>query len=192
MEDLPAPCFLGPQSPNGLYAEKHDPFAYYDDVRSSAALCDHIQPLSTLTPMLAPGAPESAVPRFVWVTPNLCDDGHNCSAQTSGVWLTGFVNTVTASAAWREGGAMIVTWDEGATNAGIDPATGALGSSGSGGNVLTLVIAPGLRAGLQVDTRYDHYSLLRTIEDAFGLPLLGAAGDASTTPISAFWAPASS
>ncbi len=150
-------------------------------------MCAHIQPLGALTPLLAPGAPAGAVPRFVWVTPNLCDDGHNCSVTTSGTWLQGFVATVTASAAWADGGALVVTWDEGSDNAGIDPTTGAVTSDAGGGNVLTLVIAPHVAAGLQVSTPFDHYSLLRTVEDAFDLPLLGAAGDRSTAPMSAFW-----
>jgi acid phosphatase len=187
MEDLPSPCFLGPQSANGLYAEKHDPFAYFADVRSVPAVCAHIQPLGALTSLLAPGAPAAAVPRLVWVTPNLCDDGHNCSVETSGTWLQSFVATVTASPAWADGGALVVTWDEGSDNAGIDPATGAVTSDAGGGNVLTLVIAPTLRPGLQVSTPLDHYSLLRTVEDAFDLPLLGAAADASTAPMSSFW-----
>jgi phospholipase C len=187
MENMPGPCFTGPQSPDGLYAEKHDPFVYFAGVRDVAGVCAHVQPLTSLTPLLSSTAAARDVPRFVWVTPNLCDDGHNCSAATSGTWLAGFVATVTASPAWTDGGALVVTWDEGATDDGIDPATGTLSSTGGGGNVLTLVIAPHVPAGLVVHTRFDHYSLLRTIEDAFGLPLLGAAADGSTAPMSAFW-----
>ena len=51
--------------------------------------------------------------------------------------------------------------------------------------MLTLVISPGLRPGLQVGASYTHYSLLATIEDAFRLPLLGGARTA--TPMSAFF-----
>jgi len=190
MENMPGPCFTGPQSSDGLYAEKHDPFVYFADVRHVAGVCGHVQPLGALTPLLSRTAAAQDVPRFVWVTPNLCDDGHNCSAATSGTWLAGFMATVTASPAWADGGAVVVTWDEGATDDGIDPATGAVSSTAGGGNVLTLVIAPHVPAGLVVQTRFDHYSLLRTIEDAFGLPLLGAAADGSTAPMSAFWSAA--
>ena len=188
MEGLPSPCFLGPQSPDGSYAEKHDPFVYFADVRSRPAVCAHVQPLSALRPLLAPAA-AARVPRFVWVTPDLCDDGHNCGPSVSGPWLAAFVASVTASPAWADGGALVVTWDEGADSdvAGIDPATGAREATGGGGHILTLVVAPGLRPGLEVGVPYDSYSLLRTVEDAFGLPLLGQAGAPGTAAMSAFW-----
>jgi phosphatidylinositol-3-phosphatase len=127
------------------------------------------------------------VPRFVWVTPNLCHSGHDCGPAAGGAWLSGFVASVTASPAWRNGGALVVTWDEGTDNRGLDPATGTLVGDGGGGNVLTLVIAPGISAGLKVTAPLDHYSLLRSIEDAFGLPLLREAGAPGTSPMAAFW-----
>ena len=185
-EGMPAPCFLGPESPDGEYAQKHDPFAYFRDVRSSASQCAHLQPLTALTGLLAGNAPVSAVPRFVWVTPNLCHSGHDCGAAAGGAWLAGFVASVTASPAWRDGGALVVTWDEGTDSRGLDPATGS-STNGGGGNVLTLVIAPSVAAGLKVHTPLDHYSLLRSIEDAFGLPLLREAAAPGTRPMSAFW-----
>ena len=97
LEGLPGPCFLGPQSPDGTYAAKHDPFVYFLDVRDNPATCAHVQPLSALVPLLAAGAPASGVPRFVWVTPDLCHSGHDCSVEEAGAWLSGFVATVTAS-----------------------------------------------------------------------------------------------
>jgi len=186
LEGLPGPCFLGPLSPDGTYAAKHDPFVYFLDVRDNPATCAHVQPLSALVPLLAAGAPASGVPRFVWVTPDLCHSGHDCSVEEAGAWLSGFVATVTASAAWNDGGALVVTWDEGVDDAGLDPTTATVHDSGGGGSVLTLVISPQVPAGLQVRTPLDHYSLLRTIEDAFGLPLLGGAA-AATKPLSAFF-----
>jgi len=187
-ENMPGPCFLGAQSPDGLYAAKHDPFVYFTDVRAQSSLCSHVQPMRTLTTLL--GSPAAVVPRFVWVTPNMCDDGHDCPASTAGAWLDDFVATVTSSPAWSRGGALVVTWDEseGGDDSGVDPATGAVTASGGGGRVLTLVIAPGIAPGLRVGTVYDHYSLLRTIEDAFGLPLLGQAAAPGTRPMSGFWA----
>lgn len=181
---MPSSCFLGPESPDGSYAQKHDPFAYFTDVRSSAAACGHIQPLTALGPLL--GGPASAVPRFVWVTPTMCDSGHDCSPATAGAWLHTFVDEVTASAAWRDGGLLVVTWDEGDGDSGVDPSTGALGSAG-GGAVLTVVATPGGTAGRRLPGPYNHYSLLRTLEDAFGLPLLGAAGDPGVRAMGAFF-----
>ncbi|MHB8330364.1 MAG: alkaline phosphatase family protein [Acidimicrobiales bacterium] len=184
-EGMPGPCFLGTQSPDGSYAEKHDPFAYFADVRSTPALCSHLQPLSDLLPLL--GGPPSSVPRFVWVTPDMCHSGHDCGPSTAGAWLTGFVGRVTASGAWRQGGALFVTWDEGDDNAGLDAATGTTGSGGGGGTVLTLVMTPGAPPGRPLRGPYDHYSLLRTVEDAFGLDRLGEAAAPGVSALGAFF-----
>ena len=74
-----------------------------------------------------------------------------------------------------------ITLDDGRVLAGT------LHADGGGGNVLTLVIAPGIPAGRKVTTPLDHYSLLRSIEDAFGLPLLREAAAPGTAPMTAFW-----
>ena len=184
-EGMPGPCFLGPQSPDGSYAQKHDPFAYFADVRSSPAVCAHLQPLTALTSLL-PG-PARSVPRFVWVSPDLCHSGHDCAPETAGQWLRAFVGQVTASEAWRDGGLLVVTWDEGEDDAGLDPAGGSA-TSGGGGRVLTLVVAPGTVAGRVVGGPFGHYSLLRTVEDGLGLAHLGNAGARGVVPMRAFFA----
>jgi phospholipase C len=183
MEGIAGSCFLA--SYGGVdYAAKHDPFRYYDDVRSSKALCDHIEPYPRLTSLLS--GPANRVPSFVWVTPNLCDDGHDCPATTAAAWLGRFIASVTKSPAWRDGGALFVTWDEsdGDNSAVVPP--GRVVPSGGGGHIMTLVVAPGLAPGRRVGVAYNHYSLLATVEDAFGLPLLGGARTA--LPMSAFFA----
>jgi len=183
MEGIPSPCFLDDYG--GVdYAAKHDPFRYYVAIRSSTVLCDHIRPLGELLPLLA--GPATAVPRFVWVTPDLCHDGHDCPAGEAATWLDGFVGQVTASAAWRQGGVLFVTWDEGD---GGDESTvtagGAVADCCGGGHILTLVVAPGLTPATEVSVPYTHASLLATVEDAFGLPLL--AGARTATPMAAFF-----
>jgi phospholipase C len=184
---MPSPCYLRPQSPDGGYAQKHDPFAYFVDLRDSPARCAHLQPLSFLQTQL--GGPATGVPRFVWVTPDMCDSGHDCSPATAGAWLSGFVGQVTASAAWRAGGLLVVTWDEGDGDSGTDPSTGAVGQGG-GGAVLSLVITPGAPPGRRVPGPYSHYSLLRTVEDALGVPYLGQAGAHGVRALGAFFAAA--
>jgi phospholipase C len=168
MEGLPRSCDLTAYDLLTGYAGKHDPFRYFTDVRGSRALCGRIQPLTALN--------LDQPPRFAWITPDLCHDGHDCPAAQAGAWLDGFVARVTASAAWRDGGVLFVTWDEGSDDAG------------GGGHVLTLVIAPGLPAGEQVASPLNHYSLLHTIEAGLGLDPLGLAAGAPL--MSAFWAPA--
>jgi hypothetical protein len=184
MEGLPRPCWLGAWWPPGDYAGKHDPFRYFLDVRDQPSLCAHIRPLSDLLPLL--GGPPGRVPRFVWITPNLCHDGHDCPAAEADRWLGAFVPRILASAAWRQGGVLFVTWDESnASNAGCCGAGGPAG--GGGGRVLLLVAARGLPPGLRVSVPYNHYSLLRTVEQAWGLPLLGQTARPGVQPLSAFW-----
>ncbi len=182
LEGVPSACYLAPYG--GVdYAGKHNPFRYYLDVRASRSLCAHLRPYSKLAPLLM--GPAARVPRFVWVTPDLCHDGHDCPAATAATWLTGFVGAVTKSAAWRQGGVLFVSWDE---SNGEDSAVlpgGRVVANGGGGQVMTLVIASGLRHGLRVGVPYNHYSLLATVEDGLGLPLLGKARTA--TPMRAFF-----
>ena len=85
--------------------------------------------------------------------------------------------------AWRNGGVLFITWDEAA---GAD-IRGCCGLARGGGHVLTLVFAPGLPAGERVALPYDHYSLLATVADGLGLPLLGHAADPGSQPLAAFW-----
>ncbi len=171
-------CFLG--ADDGLYAGKHNPFRYYDDIRSSWALCDHLLPLTAFMKDLHPA---SRMPRFSFITPNLCNDGHDCPPSEAFRWLSGFVRSVTSSAAWSRHGLLIVTWDEGADSdtSQVLP-SGKVLSSGGGGHMPTLFIAPGVPRGAVVTQPVTHDMLLATIEANFGLAALnGAAAWTSET-----------
>ncbi|MDE3065516.1 MAG: hypothetical protein KGJ36_07590 [Acidobacteriota bacterium] len=165
LEGAPTPCYLAPWGGND-YAAKHNPFRYFNDVRASRSLCSHLRPSGDLARVLA--RPAAAVPHFIWVTPNLCHDGHDCSTSEAAAWLSGFVARVTASAAYRAGGVLIITWDEG------------VGSAGGGGQVATMVLSPSVAPGTRVAAPLTHYSLLATIEDIFGLSRLAHARGART------------
>jgi phosphatidylinositol-3-phosphatase len=164
MEDMPTPCYLGPWS--GNYAMKHNPFMYFTDIRSSAARCAaHVVPFTQFSADMG----RSQVPNFVWITPNMCNDMHDCGVATGDAWLANVVPTITASTAFRNGGVLFITWDEGSTNAGCC-------ADSWGGHVATLVISSRSISGFRSGVAENHYSLLRTIEDAFQLAHLGAAG----------------
>jgi phosphatidylinositol-3-phosphatase len=171
MEDMPVPCYTGASS--GNYAMKHDPFMYYNDIRNNTARCAaHVAPFTQFWVDMSSGA----VPNFVWITPNMCNDTHDCPVATGDTWLRSVVPTITGSAAFRNGGVLFITWDEGSSNAGC--------CSGSwGGHVATLVIAPNAISGFRSGTPENHYGLLRTIEDGFHLSHLGAAGWTSNLPL---------
>ena len=170
MEGMPAPCFRGVT--HRLYAKKHDPFAYYVDVASSAGRCRHVVPLTQLSTDLA----RRALPRFVWITPNICHDMHSCPVGDGDRFLARLVPTLSRAVGAR--GAIFVTWDEGVGRAGCCV-------HAAGGQIPTIVAGPAARAGARSFVAYDHYSLLRTIEDAFGLPHLRGAACPCTRPLSA-------
>jgi len=171
MEDMPTPCYLGPWS--GNYAMKHDPFMYYTDIRNNPARCAaHVVPFTQFGADIS----RDQVPDYVWITPNMCNDMHDCSVSTGDAWLGNIVPTITGSAAFGDGGVLFITWDEGSTNAGCCGDTW-------GGHVATLVISSRSIGGFRSSIAENHYGLLRTIEDAFQLGHLGAAGWSSSVAL---------
>jgi hypothetical protein len=134
------------------YALKHNPFAYY-----GGSCPENVVTLDDLDADL-----NGNTPSFVWITPGLCHDGHDCALTEAGPWLEDLVARIVASSAWRDHGALFVVWDEGDGRSSVVP----------------LIVASPDVDSRRVDTIYDHYSLLAAIEDQFGLPRLGAARDA--------------
>ena len=167
LEGMPSACFVGDAYP---YMQKHNPWIYYNDIRTNAARCSaHVVPFTQLGTDLASGS----VPNYVWITPNMCNDMHDCSIATGDSWLRCQVPAILNSAAFRNGGVLFITWDEGSTNAGCC-------TNAAGGRIVTLVISPLARTGFQSSVAETHYSLLRTIEDSWNMPRLGGAGCACT------------
>ncbi|TME44620.1 MAG: hypothetical protein E6I60_16545, partial [Chloroflexi bacterium] len=112
MEGMPSACFVGDAYP---YMQKHNPWIYFNDIRTNAARCSaHVVPFSQLGADLAGGS----VANYVWITPNMCSDMHDCSIATGDSWLSQHVPAILNSAAYRNGGVLFITWDEGSTNAG--------------------------------------------------------------------------
>src|SRR5439155_250748 len=125
------------------YALKHNPFAYY-----GSACPPEVVPFTKFA-----GDLTGDIPRFVWITPGLCNDGHDCSTSVADGWLAKTVPTILATTAWKDGGVLFVTWDEG---------------EDSTNSVLTLVIQPDALARTS-KVAYNHYSLLAAIEDRLGV-----------------------
>jgi hypothetical protein len=151
-ESMPANCSLGS---SGRYVARHNPEAYYTNIRGDCGAYD--VPLG--------GAADISA-RFTFVTPNLCNDMHDCSVATGDTWLSSFLPPLLASAEYRAGKtAIFITFDEG---------------SGGHAQVATLAVAPPVRPGARSGTAYTHYSLLRTTEEMLGLGLLGNAASAQS------------
>jgi hypothetical protein len=170
-ESVSLPCYLG--TSYGEYAAKHNPFRYFDDIRSSPSLCAHLLALPALYADLTKKA--AATPAYSFIEPNICDDGHDCTPSVAAAWLSGFVGKVTRSAAWRDHGVLVVTWDESEGDSAQLLPGGRVVPSGGGGHVLTIVIAAGAKRGTVITAPLTHYALLAAIERNFGLPLLANA-----------------
>ena len=160
MEDLPHPCYRGASA--GLYAKKHDPFMYYDRVAKDPSQCAHVVPLTEL----ATDERAHALPRFVWVTPNLCHDMHDCAPPQGDAFLAGVVPPLLNALGPR--GLLVLTWDEGDTDDGCCRVA-------AGGHIAT-VLAGGLAApGARLTRAVDQYSILQAIEDLYRLHRLRGA-----------------
>jgi phosphatidylinositol-3-phosphatase len=157
MEDLPHPCFTGASAAN--YAKKHDPFMYFRDLAGNPVRCSRVVPLTALQ------ADERArsLPRFIWITPNLCHDMHDCDPATGDRFLARLVPSLLRQLG--RGGLLFITWDEGSSD-------NVCCRLAAGGHVATIVAGPGARPGARQRTPVDHYSVLQTIDDLFGLSRL--------------------
>lgn len=164
MESIPEPCSTAVA--DGTYAMKHDPFMYYTNIRNHAARCNKVVPLRQLTTDLQAGS----LPTFAWMTPNLCHDMHDCSVATGDRFLHTWVPRIVP--ALGSDGILIVLFDEGVTSAGCCQGQAA------GGHIAGIVTGPGAGVGVTIRTNVDQYSVLKLIEDAWGLRELGEAASA--------------
>jgi hypothetical protein len=180
-----------PIADNALYASRHNPFVYFNDVTDSAsttaARCiQHVRPFTELATDLSSGT----VAAYNFITPNLCHDMHGSQgvsghrtdcARIPGItddnligdgdtWLQTTVQMITASQAYQQGGAIFITWDEKTEfSSGLPP-------------IGMIVLSPFAKGnGYSNTTHYDHSSLLRTVQEILGVsPLLGAAASATS------------
>ena len=136
----------------------------------------------------------SAAPAFSFIVPNLCNDGHDSPCVTGApgglaqadTFLARWVPKIMATPAYRHGGLIVITFDEGSGSAsccgetpGFSPDHPNVPDPGKngpgGGRVGAVLLSPLIRPGTISTAEYNHYSLLRTVEDIFGLPHLGDA-----------------
>jgi len=165
MEAMPSPCFIGDSYP---YAQKHNPFVYFNDIRTNTSRCRaHDVPYSQLATDLASSA---TTPNYAFITPDMCHDTHDCTVATGDSWLRSQVPQILNSAAFKTQRSLLaLTWDE---------------DDSSGSNrVATVFLGAGVGAGTRSGSAYNHYSLLRTIEAARGLATL-TSNDAGASQMS--------
>lgn len=171
------------------YADKHNPFVYFHSIIDDPAYCGaHVVPLDEMMKDLQKVA---TTPNFAFITPDLCHDGHDAPCRngepgglvSADQFLRTWVPRITHSPAFRKNGLLIITFDEG-TDAqaccgerGLPggPQPGQYGPGG--GRIGAVMLSPFIRPGTVSDHPYNHYSTLRSIEQWFGLPYLGYAGE---------------
>jgi len=175
------------------YATRHDPFVYFHSIIDSPACASEVVGLDQLGPDLASA---SATPNLVFITPNLCHDGHDAPCvdgepgglASSDQFLSQWVPEILASPAFTSGGMLVVTFDEAEVsgsdadsssccNTPPDPNSAQPGGNGpGGGRIGAVVVSVASKPGTTDATAYNHYGLLCSIEDVFGLSHLGFAG----------------
>jgi phospholipase C len=205
-ESLPAPGSMvvtasDPAFDNGtrttaLYASKHSGFLNFASVQSDPHRADKIVGFDQLDADIAAGR----LPSFALIVPNQCNemhglhgegvptdcDGANLAAliRRGDAFTGALVRRLQSTKAWasRENFAIVITFDEGAgkTREGCCGVTPGAPSNFGGGHIPTIVIANHGPRGVVDDSPYNHYSLLLTLEQAFGVgPPLGHAADAA-------------
>jgi regulation of enolase protein 1 (concanavalin A-like superfamily) len=158
MEGMTGTCGLVAE---GLYAPRHNPFIHYTDVATNPARCANVVPFSRFTSDLTAGS----MSNYVWITPDLCHDMHDCGVASADAWLQSIVPSIVQSPAFANA-VLFIWWDEGRT------------TTGGGGQVPLIVVSSRTPPGLQSGIAANHYSLLRTIENLWGLPPLGQSAGA--------------
>ncbi|WP_018332050.1 alkaline phosphatase family protein [Actinomycetospora chiangmaiensis] len=204
MEDMGTPCrHPAPNTPDTTqkakvgdqYAARHNPFVYFDGITDCAR---NDVDLSALRGDLASVA---TTPDLSYITPNLCDDGHDAPCVdgrpgglvSADAWLRTWIPVITNSPAFKQDGALVITFDESdgpnsdstaCCGEGPGPNTPLPGITGlGGGRVGALLLTPrGPRNGTDT-TPANHYSLLAALEDLWGLPRLGYAAGAPRLPV---------
>jgi phosphatidylinositol-3-phosphatase len=201
MEDMASPCLhpeIGQKDPytgnstSGAYATRHNPFVYFHTITDSPACAKNDVPLTQLETDLAS---IKTTANYNMITPNVCNDAHDETCPNGGlggleaanVWLQTWVPKITSSPAFKKDGLLIITFDEAELGEGDNAAAccnqpqspnveqaGLLGPGG--GHIGALLLSRYVKAASTNSTPYNHYALLCSIENLFGLQKLGYAG----------------
>ncbi|MGW1285918.1 alkaline phosphatase family protein [Streptomyces sp. NPDC002586] len=146
---------------SGDYAQKHNPWFGFGNVPTSSAKTFDEFPTDY-----------STLPQVSFVTPNLCSDMHDCSVSTGDTWLK---DNLGGYASWAKthNSLLVVTFDE--------------DNRLSGNRIPTVLYGQPVAAGSSSSTTYNHYDLLRTLEDSQGLTSHAGNAD-SANDITGIWA----
>jgi hypothetical protein len=167
-EGYPGNCFLGAEY--GTYVRKHVPFLSFKSVQTEQKRCAQIVNASELAIDLQTGK----LPDYSLFIPDLQNDGHDTGVAHADRWLRKTFGPLLENPDFMRGMLLIVTFDESA------------GSSSSSNHVATILVGDAIAPGTVLSANFNHYSLLRLIEDQFELGNLGQ-NDAWATSIKGLW-----
>ncbi|KAK4102003.1 hypothetical protein N658DRAFT_515693 [Parathielavia hyrcaniae] len=164
-EDQPGPGYMGNASDGSTgnggwdYVRKHNPFVSYDSVNKNGERLLNLDSFNAFQRAFA----AKEVPQFVFMSPNMMNDGHNTTLDTATKWSHRFLEPLLAGDAFDEPTLIALTYDESETYS--EP-----------NHIVTLLlgsaIPPALK-GTEDDTFYTHYSILSTVQANWGLHNLG-------------------
>lgn len=152
-EDLPSVGWLGCAS--GNYIASHNPFAFYSDIQNSSWNQKKMVPFTQFNTDLT----NNAFPHYSFITPNLCNDAHDCSLNVADNWLKKNIDPLLNTNMFQSDGdgVLIITFDEGTTNVN------------GGGRIAWVIVGPGIKGGYRSTTFYQHQNTLKLMLEGLGL-----------------------
>jgi len=152
-EDLPHAGYVKRDVAN--YARRHCPLSYFSDVINSKVQILNLVPFTQFATDLANGN----FPDYSFITPNLCNDAHNCSLATADAWLKKNIAPLIQSSTFQDGGLLIIVFDESASD-----------NTHGGGRVAWVAVSPQFsNGGYKSATLYQHQNTLRLMMQGLGL-----------------------
>src|SRR6266487_175035 len=171
MDSMPLDCY---PYDSGLYAARHNPFVYLDSVLNDTSNCERVVPSGNgASAMISDLGATATASNFMWLTPNLCEDMHDCPTASGDTYLSTVIPEILNSNIFTtQNAALFVTWDEG------------WGSNSS--HVPAIWAGPAIRNNYTSTISHNHYSLLKTLEAVWHLPAL-TPNDASASAMTEFF-----
>ena len=176
-EDFPGGCYLRSEAgsvrltpratPTALYAKRHVPLLNFASVQTNARRCARV----VNADQFLADARTNRLPNYSFYSPNLVDDGHDSPLTTASAWLQGFVHDFKKTTAAHRRTLLLVVWDEG---------------GGRENDVLAMLFGDVVKPG-RYGNALTHYSVLRTIEENFGLALLADGDEHASALPNSIW-----
>ena len=186
------PRRLNRACPAGCTRSATTPFVYFHSIIDAPTCAQNVVPLTELPPVLTSAG---TTPNYSFIVPDLCNDGHDdpCpngepgGLEQANTFLMKWVPLIMASPAFRQDGLLVIVFDEAGSLRDSSaccsekqfpntPNNGFLFPGRGGGQVGAVALSPFIRPGTRTLRRYNHFSLLKTVEQFFGLNYLGYAG----------------